>query len=587
MRYECVKQSGILIAAMMAFTVLAGQAAQAETTNQSAQNQSDKVNKESANTLFILDASGSMWGQIKGKPKITIAKEVMAKLVPELPDNARIGLIAYGHRRKGDCSDVETLVKLGGNHQQPVLKAVKGLNAKGKTPLTRSVNQAIDMLRAEENNSTVVLVSDGIESCGGDPCAAVKAAKASGVNFILHTVGFGLSKKESAQLQCMAKAGGGEYFQANNAEQLLRSARKAVKSKGPGALKLTLRANGKPVNAWVKLTGNGVIGLAELTNDAGVKPGHIWHLRPGIYRLETLPAGLHGVKPIVVDKIKIESGKTVDKQLTFDQSVLRVTATNNGKPAKAQIYVDDLTAHRNIFNSDFLVSGGLETPYEIKIKPGNYRLRVKLPSKSNLAPYTEMIDATKAGERLEKHIDFKTSTLRIIATHNGKPAKARIYVDDLTAHRNIFNSDFLVSFGFETPYDVTVTPGHYRLKVALATGEGVPPHSEEFEITSGGKVLEKNIRFAGKSIAANASDGMEQNTDRPWNDFRHFVPTSADPALCQKACEEDADCKAWTYVKPNTVQGPQPNCYLKSPAPQARHDACCVSGVKTASPKPM
>ena len=266
--------------------------------------QTEKTGKN-ANTLFILDASGSMWGQIKGKPKITIAKEVMAKLVPELSGNARIGLIAYGHRRKGDCNDVETLVKLGANDKQAVLKAVKGLNAKGKTPLTHSVNQAIDMLRPEENSSTVILVSDGIESCGGDPCAAVKAAKASGVNFILHTVGFGLSKKESAQLQCMAKAGGGVYFQANNAEQLLRSARKAVKSKGPGALKLTLRANGKPVNAWVKLTGNGAIGLAEFTNDAGVKPGHTWHLRPGVYRLETLPAGLHGVKPIVVDKIKI------------------------------------------------------------------------------------------------------------------------------------------------------------------------------------------------------------------------------------------------------------------------------------------
>ena len=61
--------------------------------------------EEAANTLFILDASGSMWGQIDGKPKITIAKEVMGKLVPELPRNARIGLIAYGHRRKSDCND--------------------------------------------------------------------------------------------------------------------------------------------------------------------------------------------------------------------------------------------------------------------------------------------------------------------------------------------------------------------------------------------------------------------------------------------------------------------------------------------------
>ncbi len=576
MRYECVKQSGILIAAMMAFTVLAGQAAQAETTNQSAQNQSDKVNKESANTLFILDASGSMWGQIKGKPKITIAKEVMAKLVPELPTNKRTGLIAYGHRRKGDCSDVETLVKLGGNHQQPVLKAVKGLNAKGKTPLTRSVNQAIDMLRAEENNSTVVLVSDGIESCGGDPCAAVKAAKASGVNFILHTVGFGLSKKESAQLQCMAKAGGGEYFQANNAEELLKSTRKAVKSKGPGHFKLTLRSNGKPVKAWVKLSSESA-GLVELTNDAGIESGHLWSLQPGTYQLETKPAGLQGVDPIVVKGLQIESGKTLEKQFDFDQAVLRITVTDNGKPVKAQIYVDDLTANRNIFNSDFIVSGGLQTPYEVKLLPGKYRLKVKLPATSYLAPYSEEINLTSNGNPVEKAVNFETEILRITALNNGKPVKAQIYVDDLTANRNIFNSDFIVSGGLQTPYEVKLLPGKYRLTVKRPDIN--TPHTEELDIRDGGKVVEKTIRFEVNPIATD-SKGMEQNTDRPWNDFRHFVPTSADPALCQKACADDTRCKAWTYVKPNTVQGPQPNCYLKSPAPNPVQNTCCVSGIK-------
>jgi len=113
------------------------------------------------NTLFILDASGSMWGRINGKPKIAIAKEVMTKLAPELPDNSHIGLIAYGHRRKGDCNDVETLVKLGGNHKQTVLNAVKGLNAKGKTPLTKSVNQAMGMLPTEDSRFNAALIMTG------------------------------------------------------------------------------------------------------------------------------------------------------------------------------------------------------------------------------------------------------------------------------------------------------------------------------------------------------------------------------------------------------------------------------------------
>ncbi len=538
---------------------------------------------EGVSSIFILDASGSMWGQINGKPKITIAKEVMTKLVSEFPQDGRIGLIAYGHRRKDDCSDVQTLVKLGSGNQQAVLDSVKELNAKGRTPLTISVGQAVELLRAEESASTVVLVSDGIESCDGDPCAAVKAAKASGVNFILHTVGFGMSKEDSAQLQCMAKAGGGEYFQANNAEELLKSTRKALKSKGPGGLKLTLRSNGKPVNAWVKLVGDGSIGLADLTNDTGVKPGHIWHLKSGVYRLETYPAGMHGIDPVVVDNIKIESGKMVDKQLDFDQSDLLVRATNNGQPAVVQIKVINLANNQAIFDTatfSTFTMNGVKSPYEVKLMPGKYQLEVKLPTRSDLAPYTEIVDVSEGGKKVEKDIDIKTSTLRIVATNNGKTTKARIYADDLTANRNIFNSDFLESFGLETPYDITVTPGRYRLKVALASDAGASPHSEELEIAAGGgEVVEKNISFEVKPINADVN-GMEQDTDRPGADYGHIIPAAADPALCQKACQDDAQCKAWTYVKPNTVQGPSPNCWLKHIVPAANRNSCCVSGTK-------
>jgi hypothetical protein len=74
---------------------------------------------------------------------------------------------------------------------------------------------------------------------------------------------------------------------------------------------------------------------------------------------------------------------------------------------------------------------------------------------------------------------------------------------------------------------------------------------------------------------------MEQDTDRPGGgDYRHFIPAAADPALCQKACLDDTPCKAWTYVKPNTVQGPSPNCWLKQSAPAATRNNCCISGTK-------
>jgi Ca-activated chloride channel family protein len=68
---------------------------------------------QEGNMMFILDASGSMWGQVEGKAKITIAKEVLVGLIENLPEGLNVGLVAYGHRRKGDCKDVEELVPLG------------------------------------------------------------------------------------------------------------------------------------------------------------------------------------------------------------------------------------------------------------------------------------------------------------------------------------------------------------------------------------------------------------------------------------------------------------------------------------------
>lgn len=74
---------------------------------------------------------------------------------------------------------------------------------------------------------------------------------------------------------------------------------------------------------------------------------------------------------------------------------------------------------------------------------------------------------------------------------------------------------------------------------------------------------------------------IEENTDRPGGDLGGgFNLQAADPRLCKAACDRKADCRAWTYVKPNTIQGPKPRCWLKGSVPGARNSNCCVSGIK-------
>jgi len=171
--------------------------------------------------MFILDASGSMWGKAGTQTKIEAAKQVMAQVIPALPKEVRVGLTAYGHNRKGDYNDIELLIPSGSDDRNGLLQKVMALKPKGMTPIAASIQTVADHLKNKETETTIVLVSDGEETCNDDPCAAVKALKDSGIKFILHVVGFDVNSKQKKQLACLAQAGGGQYFGAADSASLL------------------------------------------------------------------------------------------------------------------------------------------------------------------------------------------------------------------------------------------------------------------------------------------------------------------------------------------------------------------------------
>lgn len=92
---------------------------------------------------------------------------------------------------------------------------------------------------------------------------------------------------------------------------------------------------------------------------------------------------------------------------------------------------------------------------------------------------------------------------------------------------------------------------------------------------------------SGTKAAAPARAGMEPTTDRPGGDYRNFDLGRADPQLCKDQCDGEAQCKAWTYVRPG-VQGQAARCWLKNVVPAARPSDCCTSGlvVRAAPPPP-
>ncbi|MFQ6094235.1 MAG: VWA domain-containing protein, partial [bacterium] len=189
--------------------------------------------KAAKNVELILDASNSMWGQIQGEPKISIAKSVLGQIIGELPEEMNVGLRVYGHRfglKDGRaCQDTELVVPIGPVDKGVLTDTVNKISPKGKTPLVYSVLQAIKDFENLESG-TGILISDGIESCDGDVDAVRTALKDVGLDLQVHIVGFDIKEAEARkQLEAIAKSTGGVYLDAKDSEGLLSSLQQTLK----------------------------------------------------------------------------------------------------------------------------------------------------------------------------------------------------------------------------------------------------------------------------------------------------------------------------------------------------------------------
>ncbi|WP_186393607.1 MULTISPECIES: VWA domain-containing protein [unclassified Pannonibacter] len=210
--------------------------------------------QEAPRTIIVMDGSGSMWGQIDGRAKLEIAREAVARVVQGIPAQQELGLLAYGHRTKGNCSDIELLVPPGQGTGPAIVDAVNAMRFLGKTPLSAAVRQAAEALRYGEESATVVLVTDGLETCEADPCALASELEAAGVNFTAHVVGFGLTKEEGAQVACLAENTGGRYIEAANAGELVSALTEAISMEPPRA---NTHFPGKPLMPAIQLQATG------------------------------------------------------------------------------------------------------------------------------------------------------------------------------------------------------------------------------------------------------------------------------------------------------------------------------------------
>jgi len=194
------------------------------------ESQVDPFKTEVKNVLFILDSSGSMAQTLStGETKMEAAKTALKNHIAGIDPDYNVGLEVYGHQGSNNttdkpvsCAGIETLYPLGAIDKDKFNQSVDSFSPTGWTPIAGSFLYAKDNIfkGKEYDKNFLVLVSDGEETCDGDPVAAAKQLKDAGVTAEIDVIGLAVDENTKKQLEAIAAAGGGKYYSASDPVEL-------------------------------------------------------------------------------------------------------------------------------------------------------------------------------------------------------------------------------------------------------------------------------------------------------------------------------------------------------------------------------
>jgi Ca-activated chloride channel homolog len=225
--------------------------------------QADPEPGDNGKLVLLLDSSGSMKEPAgDGKTKIVAARTALTQVVGKLPENAQVGLRVYGatvfkKSQPGACTDTQLTVPIGTGNRPQLLGAISQYKPFGETPIGYSLQQAAKDL-GPSGPRTIVLVSDGEATCAPDPCVVAQQIAKQGIDLKIDVVGFRVSAAARSQLQCVARVGRGDYYDADSTIDL-----------EAGLDRLSTRAF-RPF----RISGTPVVGAAQQEGAPVLAPGH-------------------------------------------------------------------------------------------------------------------------------------------------------------------------------------------------------------------------------------------------------------------------------------------------------------------------
>ncbi len=446
-----------------------------------------------ARVIVVFDASGSMAGHIEGRPKIDVAKEVVADIVSGLDPKVELGLMAYGHRRKGDCEDIELLVPPAAGSGSAVLSKLSGLNPVGKTPLTAAVIEAAGHLRYTEEKASVILVSDGEETCGKDPCTIAVELEAAGLDFTCHVIGFDLKPGESVGLECLAKETGGLYLFADTAAGLMNALQETLKQVMMPTSRLVVEpklASGGPV-----IDGVSFKLLAANGEEIAAGDGGRWSPelpQPGQYQV----LAARGDKAMKLE-VEVASGETVTKEVIFTETGLKASAhETEGGPALESGLAWTLYSAAGPGGERKQVAFSYDNKPFLRVDPGTYLLEAK---RGGAVAEREVVVGD--GAAAEVTVILGSGSLKLAATlKEGEPPLTKDLAWDVLGEADAEGDRVSKGFSYEAQPTLNLPAGKYLVQVK----HGSATAQQEVEIAAG-KTTEALLSLESGKVKASAS----------------------------------------------------------------------------------
>lgn len=174
--------------------------------------------------VVAIDGSGSMAGRLGGQTKLDMARRAASSFVDGLPASVEASLLVFGQQGSNDeagkarsCASIDLLAPMSTDRAR-LVAGVRKLKAVGWTPLAMALERAESLLETASiaGEQVIYVVSDGEETCGGDPVAVARRINAGKTRAVVNVIGFGLPSREAAALKAVADAGGGKFVNVAN-----------------------------------------------------------------------------------------------------------------------------------------------------------------------------------------------------------------------------------------------------------------------------------------------------------------------------------------------------------------------------------